>query len=354
MQQIDTLIDQDGFVYVKPFNPALPRNQKVDNYLCVVIHHGKEIPCIVCGVTGHKVGDLECKALPAQTIIAFKGYQHPLSNHFPCRLTVYEHEFKSLEHAYFWHMATEFRLQELATEIKGCVHAGEAKRLSKLIASDEERFRWESDNIEAMKHLLQAKYEQCEQFCTCLIENQGKTLAEATPSRLWGTGFSPFLTEHSSPIFWLGQNMLGVLLTELAQTNHDEEVTSHDTHAGTENDETNDTANNEHDESDKAKLSVSIATKHVQDKAALSENPVPDDARTFTHTTNVQEHIIAVHSSGQHHTSRPRHRSSPHSRASHNASSSGSHHRGSAKGIIVGLITGLVIRILLETVILVS
>ena len=65
--------------------------------------------------------------------------------------------------------------------------------------------------------------------------------------------------------------MLGVLWTELAQTNHDQEVTSHDTHAGTENDETNDTANNEHDESDTAKLSVSIATNHVQDRAALSE-----------------------------------------------------------------------------------
>ena len=210
-------------------------------------------------------------------------------------------------------MATEFGLQELAAEIKDCVHAGEAKRLSKLITSDEERFRWESD-IEVMKHLLQAKYEQCEQFCTCLIDSQGKTLAEATPSTLWGTGFSPFLTEHSFPSVCLGQNMLGVLLTELAQTNHDQEVTSHDTHAGTGNDETNDTANNEHDESDTAKRNES--TNQVQDKAALSENPVPDDARTLTQATNLHEHITAVHSSGQHHTSRSRNRSSPHSRAS--------------------------------------
>ena len=154
-----------------------------------------------------------------------------------------------------------------------------------------------------MKHLLQAKYKQCEQLRTCLIENQGKTLAEATPSRLWGTGFSPFLTEHSSPSFWLGQNMLGVLLTELAPANHDQGVTSHNTHAGTENDEINDTANNEHDEGDTTKLNES--TNHGQDKAALLENPVPDDAddaRTLPHTTSVQKHITAVHSSGQHHT----------------------------------------------------
>ena len=53
----------DRFVYVKPFDPPLARNQKVGNYSCVVIHHGKEIPCVVCGITGHKVGDLGCKAL---------------------------------------------------------------------------------------------------------------------------------------------------------------------------------------------------------------------------------------------------------------------------------------------------
>ena len=119
---------------------------------------------MVCGITGHKVGDLGCKALPVETIKAFKGYQHPLSNHFPCCLNVYEHEFKSLEHAYFWHMATEFGQPQLATDIKNCIHAGEAKKLSKLIATDDERFTWESNNIEVMKNILQAKANQCEQY----------------------------------------------------------------------------------------------------------------------------------------------------------------------------------------------
>ena len=59
--QQTTFKSDDRFVYIKPFNPALPRNQKVGNYSCVVIHHGKEIPCVVCGVTGHKVGDLESR-----------------------------------------------------------------------------------------------------------------------------------------------------------------------------------------------------------------------------------------------------------------------------------------------------
>ena len=214
------------FVYVKPCHPPLPRSQKVGNFPCIVIHHGKEIPSVVCGESGHKVGDLGCKALPTETIRAFKGYQHPLSNHFPCRLKVYENEFKSMEYAYFWQMATEFGKSELAIEIINSEHAGEVKKLSKRIADDDERFTWETENIAVMKVLLQAKAEQCTQFCNFLIENKGKTLAEATPSKLWASGLSTFLTERSSPRFWTGQNMLGVLLivlTEMLRSeNHDE------------------------------------------------------------------------------------------------------------------------------------
>ena len=155
---------------------------------------------VVCGESGHKLGDLGCKALPTETIRAFKGFRHPLSNHFPCRLQVYESEFKSVEHAYFWQMATEFGNSDLATEIKNSAHAGEIKKLSKLIAEDDKRFTWETDNIDVMKFLLQAKAKQCTQFRNCLIENKGKTLAETTPSKLWASGLSPFVTEHSSPV----------------------------------------------------------------------------------------------------------------------------------------------------------
>ena len=50
-----------------------------------------------------------------------------------------------------------------------------------------------------MKDLITIKAAQCEQFRNCLLENKDKTLAEATPSKLWATGFSPFLTELPSP-----------------------------------------------------------------------------------------------------------------------------------------------------------
>ena len=207
----------DRFLYVEAFDPPIPRHQEVGMFPCIVIHHGKMMACIACGQTGHKVGDEQCAAKPVEDIVAFKSFQHPLSNHFPCQLKIYDLNFKSLEHAYFWRMASEMGKPELAEQIKNARHAGEAKRLSKEIAADEVRWQWEMNNTDTMQMLLDVKAEQCEQFKICLMENQGKLLAEATPSKFWATGLSPYITQHTAPQYWPGQNMLGALLMELSR-----------------------------------------------------------------------------------------------------------------------------------------
>ena len=70
--------------------------------------------------------------------------------------------------------------------------------------------------MDLMKSLLDAKANQCTEFRSCLLDNSGKVFAEATPSKLWATGLSPFMTENTAPEFWLGHNLLGALLGELA------------------------------------------------------------------------------------------------------------------------------------------
>ena len=102
--------------------------------------------------------------------MAFKGYQHPLSNHFPSELEIYDKTFKSEEHAYFYYMACEMGGMDLAEEIQEAEHAGKVKRLSKGIAEDTERWHWESENID-MREILEVKADQCEQFRHCLLEN---------------------------------------------------------------------------------------------------------------------------------------------------------------------------------------
>ena len=205
----------DRFVFVKPLDQPFPRNQTVGIFSCVVIHHGKESKCIACGEKGHKVADNNCKAKPEKNILAFKSYEHPLSNHYPCKLEVFDEKFKSVEEAYFWRMSSEMGKPDLAKRIQKSHHAGEAKKLSKEIADDLGRLQWEKENVDVMVHLLEAKAKQCGRFYECLMESEDSVLAEATPSRYWGTGLSIFVTKNCSESYWPGQNMLGALLMQL-------------------------------------------------------------------------------------------------------------------------------------------
>ena len=174
-------------------------------------------PCKSCNRSGHKVGDERCPAKPSDTILAFRGYGHPLSNHYACDITVNGTSFKSVEHAYFHRMATEMGKHDLADDIKNARHAGVAKRLSHDIAPDEDRWAWELDNIEVMEKLLQAKLKQCPAFKQCLIESTGMVIAEATNSKIWATGMTPYVTERTSKEYWPGRNLLGAMLTEMSQ-----------------------------------------------------------------------------------------------------------------------------------------
>ena len=73
------------------------------------------------------------------------------------------------------------------------------------------------ENKQIMIDLLKAKSEQCQQFHDALIESKEKILAEATPSKLWASGLSPFITHNCSPSYWPGQNLLGAMLMDLRQ-----------------------------------------------------------------------------------------------------------------------------------------
>ena len=101
-----------------------------------------------------------------------------------------------------------------------------------------------------MKTLLAAKADQCIQFHDCLIENKEKLLAEAKPGTFWASVLSLYVTKHCPPQFWPGQNMLGVLLTELTQTllMKEEEVNNVIENSESSGDEDEVTENEENDE----------------------------------------------------------------------------------------------------------
>ncbi len=125
-----------------------------------------------------------------------------------------EEPFKSIEHAFFWKMATDLGLHHLADRIKNAMHAGVVKRLSKEM-DERERITWEDMHQNIMKELLQEKAKSCELFKQCILMNQDKILAESTFNKRWGTGLTKRLTELTKPQYWPGNNMLGVMLMEL-------------------------------------------------------------------------------------------------------------------------------------------
>ena len=134
----------DRFVFVKPFDPPIQRSQTIDNHSVIVIHHGKDNkPCLACNQIGHRVGSETCPALPKEKIYTFRGYQHPLSNHYQYNLYIWGEYFKTNEHAFFWRMAKDMGKDALATRIQNARHGGAAKALSKEIANEETRGEWE-------------------------------------------------------------------------------------------------------------------------------------------------------------------------------------------------------------------
>ena len=186
----------------------------------MIYHHGKTTnQCKACNVQGHKPGDDLCEAKADEgSILAFRGHQHPLSNHYPTPIYAFNEteSFKSVEHAWFWKMASDLEQHDLAARIKEAEHAGKVKYMSKEIA-ESDRFKWEDEHFDIMTSLLIEKTKTCEPFRNCLLENREKFLGECTQNLRWGTGMSKWFTERTQVRFWPGSNYLGRILMDITE-----------------------------------------------------------------------------------------------------------------------------------------
>ena len=124
-------------------------------------------------------------------------------------------------------------------------------------------------------------------------KHKDNLLADATPSKFWGTGMSLFVTKNCSPRYWLGTNMLGALLSELTQALLNEGV---QINAEMNEDVEEDDGENEEEEGDgddvwiDASVSVQVGenaqvdnneSDDGDDKNVEGENPSDDqDARS--------------------------------------------------------------------------
>ena len=133
--------------------------------------------------------------------IFFQGYQHPLSNFFPCNIELYDQNFASSEAAYQYRKAVEYEEWDAAEQIVQCSRAFDAKKLGDDIKTDQ---KWWDMRLSVMMEVLTAKSKQCPEFKNTLMASDGNELVEDTQHEFWARG------RHGK-----GQNKLGRLLESL-------------------------------------------------------------------------------------------------------------------------------------------
>ena len=158
------------------------------------VSHSKTIPSLM---------QLETSAPTSSDAspVHFHGARSPLSNFFPCSITVQNVDFKSSEHAFQYQKCKHHGDHTKAANVLKAETALDAKRIGDSISKTSQ---WEDIMQGAMYQILKAKSRQCPQFVKALVNSKNRPLVEDTPNPYWGRG-----PEGK------GLNMLGRLLTTL-------------------------------------------------------------------------------------------------------------------------------------------
>lgn len=173
--------------------------------------------CIVCRRAGHQTLGPECPRrleTPTENITLFKGKADALSNFYPCDLKVFGHAFKSSEHAYQYMKARYYGKMQLADEVRRQKSACAAKRLVRNLRTE---VGWESERLDVMRHIIQAKLESVPEYRHQLV-NARRVIAECVPGdNYWSSGLSKDLTVWCREENWPGKNIMGKLHMKLRE-----------------------------------------------------------------------------------------------------------------------------------------
>ena len=106
---------------------------------------------------------------------------------------------------------------EVAAEILAAVHPREHKALGRKVKAFDAAV-WERERLHIVKAGNRAKFTQNEALLAALLATAGTTLVEASPyDRIWGIGLAETDPRANDPAQWKGQNLLGIVLTELRE-----------------------------------------------------------------------------------------------------------------------------------------
>ena len=233
----------DRYVYVEAFETPLQRIATVGSSRVRIYHEGQEAPksdiictkcygrdhsrskcpkpeiwCRLCQCEGHKAGGEGCTSVTAQPqdgVTTIFGSGDPLSNHYPCDISVMGQSYASAEHAYLHTKALNTSRSDIAEKIKNATTAAEAKRISKEIPFNP---NWSTRRDQVMEAILRAKMNQVPIFAETLLATDRDVLVGAAAGDFhWGSGLSSMHSKVTKKEKWPGRNTLGKIQTRLRE-----------------------------------------------------------------------------------------------------------------------------------------
>lgn len=171
--------------------------------------------------------ELLCRAEAAGASLAFfPFYGHRrsgdrvgpevLSNWWHSPFVYASEHFETAEAALMWEKARLFGDLRTAARLPRTADPATAKRLGRQVRGYDD-VRWSAVRFELMVGILEAKFSADVTLAAYLTSFPERVFVEASPSdRVWGVGLRLGDRRVSSPRSWLGENLLGFALTEVA------------------------------------------------------------------------------------------------------------------------------------------
>ncbi|AIQ47075.1 GTP cyclohydrolase [Paenibacillus sp. FSL R7-0273] len=141
----------------------------------------------------------------------------PFSQWFPCSFTVGDNHFNSAEQYMMYCKARLFGDEERSRRILLARIPREQKELGRQVKGFEQS-KWELHCKDIVYEGNKEKFIQNEELLQQLLDTQGTTLVEASPTdRIWGVGLTEDDPAIRSRSTWRGSNWLGEVLTTLRE-----------------------------------------------------------------------------------------------------------------------------------------
>ena len=159
-----------------------------------------------------KLDKLNCKTVG--NILAFFTRYCALSNHYQCTFVGDGMEFSSVEQYLMFQKAKKFEDDRMADTIMTNDDPSEVKALGKKI-SNFNFLVWKEVRDTHMRKAVKAKFDQNLDLQAYLKGTGDKILVEANPNDVyWGAGRSIHNSDIWDETKWMGENMLGKVLSE--------------------------------------------------------------------------------------------------------------------------------------------